>query len=168
MPDSANRMCDAIRALRKDCSLTQVDFASALGVAPASVYRWEAGTSNPDFELVIGLWALSAKHRSATATFFEEFLGDRIDAIKPLFAAAKAPVVVALDSSIADLPPDQHQLVLAFIEMLKNNKDETASQMMHLLLQPWKQTPRGEKPSIKSKEGSERFSGRRSGRPLLK
>ena len=133
MPDSANRMPDAIRALRKDCLLTQVDFASALGVAPASVYRWEASTSNPDFELVIALWALAAKHRSATATYFAEFLGDRIDAIKPLFAAAQAPTVRALDSAIADLSPDQHEQVSAFIAMLKNNKDETATQMMRLL-----------------------------------
>ena len=149
MPDSANRMPDAIRALRKDCLLTQVDFASALGVAPASVYRWEAGTSNPDFELVISLWSLAAKHRSATATFFEEFLGDRIDAIKPLFAAAQAPVVEALESAIADLSPDQQQLVFAFVAMLKNNKDPTATQMMRLLLEPWKRTPNSERPSSK-------------------
>ena len=149
MPDSANRMPDAIRALRKDCLLTQVDFASALGVAPASVYRWEAGTSNPDFELVIALWSFAAKHRSATATFFEEFLGERIDAIKPLFAAAQAPVVAALDSAIADLSPDQQQLVFAFVAMLKNNKDPTATQMMRLLLEPWKRTPNTAGPSSK-------------------
>jgi DNA-binding XRE family transcriptional regulator len=158
-------MSDAIRALRKDCLLTQVDFASALGVAPASVYRWEAGTSNPDFELVIGLWSLAAKHRSATATFFEEFLGDRIDAIKPLFAAAKAPVVEALDSAIADLSSDQYQLVLAFIEMLKNNKDETATQMMRLLLEPWKHKPTGPKRPSKSKEQSKRLS-RSTAKPI--
>jgi len=149
MPDSANRMPDAIRALRKDCLLTQVDFASALGVAPASVYRWEAGTSNPDFELVIALWSLAAKHRSATATFFEEFLGGRIDAIKPLFAATQAPVVEALDSAIANLSPDQQQLVFAFVAMLKDNQDPTATQMMRLLLEPWKRTLNTERPSSK-------------------
>ena len=151
MPDSANRMSDEIRTLRKDCLLTQVDFAAALGVAPASVYRWEAGTSNPDFEIVISMWSLAAKHRSATATFFAEFLGDRIEAIKPLFAAAQAPIVEALDSAIANLSPDQHQLVFAFIAMLKNSKDTTADRVMRLLLEPWKPEPTHQGSLSKSK-----------------
>lgn len=119
--------------------MTQMEFAAALGVAPASVHRWEAGTSNPDFELAVSLWSLAIEHGSATSRHFAEFLAGRVEAIRPLFAAAQAPIVEAVDSAIANLPPDQLQLVLALIEMLKSNKDKTADQMLHLLLDPWKQ-----------------------------
>ena len=159
MSDPANRMSREILNLRKDCLLTQVDFAAALGVAPASVYRWEAGTSNPDFEIVISLWSLATTHRSGTATYFAEFLGERIEAIKPLFAAAQAPVAEALDSVIADLSPDQHELVFAFIAMLKNNKDRTAAQIMHLLLEPWKQAPAIQKSPWKSRGRTRKLHG---------
>lgn len=38
---------DEIRALRARLGLTQVEFAHALGVTPATVSRWENGTAAP-------------------------------------------------------------------------------------------------------------------------
>lgn len=151
MPEQANRMSIVIRTLRKDCGMTQVEFAAALHIAPASVHRWESGTSNPDFELAVSLWALANQYGSSTSKHFAEFLAGRVDAIKPLFAAAQAPIVQALDSALADLSPDHLHLVLALIEMLKNNKDKTSDQMLHFLLDPWKQKILTEKTSGGSK-----------------
>lgn len=140
--------------------MTQVEFAAALGVAPASVHRWEAGTSNPDFELAVSLWSLAIQHGSATSRRFAEFLAGRVEAIKPLFAAAQAPIAEAVDSAIADLSPDQMQLVLALIEMLKSNHDQTADQMLHLLLDPWKQKIIAERTSAASKGKSKQLQRR--------
>jgi DNA-binding XRE family transcriptional regulator len=140
MSESVERIPEAIRALRKHCAMTQVEFAAALHVAPASIHRWEAGTSSPEFEMIVSLWSFAIEHGSATSKYFAEFLASRTDAIRPLFDAAQLPAVQALDKQIASLAVDQRQLVLAFIEMLKQNADETADRVIRLLLEPWKQT----------------------------
>lgn len=140
MSESVERISEAIRTLRKHCSMTQVEFAAALHVAPASIHRWEAGTSSPEFEMIVSLWSFAIEHSSATSKYFAEFLASRTDAIRPLFDAAQLPAVQALDRQIASLGVDQRQLVLAFIEMLKQNTDETAERVIRLLLEPWKQS----------------------------
>lgn len=145
MPEQANRMSSLVRTLRKNCGMTQVEFAAALRVAPASVHRWESGTSNPDFELAVALWSLAIQYGSPTSKHFATFLAGRIDAIKPLFAAAQAPIVEAVDSAVSDLSPDHLHLVLALIEMLKNSTDATADHMLRVLLDPWKQKVLSEK-----------------------
>jgi DNA-binding transcriptional regulator YiaG len=39
---SIEEISNVIEALRKDCSISQVEFAAGLEVAPASIYRWES------------------------------------------------------------------------------------------------------------------------------
>lgn len=119
--------------------MTQVEFAAAVGVAPASVHRWEAGASAPDFEMVVSLWAFAIERGSATSKYFAEFLSSRAKAMRPLFKAAQFPAIQALDSEIASLSPDQHQLALAFIHLLKYNTDATTEQIVNFILEPWKQ-----------------------------
>lgn len=119
--------------------MTQAQFAAALGVVPTSVHRWEAGTSNPDFELVISLWSLAIEHGSSTSREFAMYLVDRAHGIQPILTAAQAPVVQELDSVIGSLSPDELDLVLAFAEMLKNSEDPTADQVFRVLLEPWRQ-----------------------------
>jgi DNA-binding XRE family transcriptional regulator len=138
MSEPAVEISEAIRALRKHCSMTQVEFAAALHVAPASIHRWEAGTSSPEVEMILSLWSFAIEHGSATSKYFAEFLASRTDAIRPLFEAAQLPAVRALEKQIASLAVDQRQLVLAFIQMLKQNSDETADRVIRLLLEPWK------------------------------
>jgi transcriptional regulator with XRE-family HTH domain len=138
MSESDDQISEAIRALRKDLSMTQVEFAGILGVAPASVHRWEAGTSAPDFEMIISLWSLAVEHGSAISIHFAEFLSGRANAMRPLFKAAQAPSIQALDDEIASLSPDQNQLAHAFIHMLKHNTDATTEQIVRFLLEPWK------------------------------
>lgn len=40
----------AIKKLRKNCLMSQSDFAEALGVAFSTVNRWENGKSMPNFK----------------------------------------------------------------------------------------------------------------------
>jgi transcriptional regulator with XRE-family HTH domain len=126
--------------------MTQADFAEALNVAPASIHRWEAGTSRPDFELAISLWSLAIARGSATAKHFAEFLTSRAEAIRPLFDAAQVSSMELLNSEIASLAADKHQLAFAFVRMMKHNKDQTADQVIRLLLEPWKEQRDREKP----------------------
>ena len=139
MSESADRVSSAIRNLRKDCSMTQVEFAAALGVVPTSIHRWEAGSSIPEFEMVISLWSLAIERGSATSKEFADFLLSRTSAIQPLFDAVQLPDIKALDQTVASLSVDQRRLVLAFIEMLRYNTDQTANEVMRLLLEPWRQ-----------------------------
>ena len=44
-----------IRALRKQCSLTQEQLAEILGVTTGAVYKWEAGMSVPELNLIVAL-----------------------------------------------------------------------------------------------------------------
>lgn len=118
--------------------MTQVEFAAAVGVAPASVHRWEAGASAPDFEMVVSLWSFAIEHGSATSKYFAEFLSSRANAMRPLFKAAQLPAIQALDSEIASLSPDQHQLALAFVHLLKHNTDTTTEEIVNFILEPWK------------------------------
>lgn len=138
MSDTAAPLSGVIRELRKDCSMTQAQLAATLRIVPTSVHRWEAGTSNPDFELVVSLWSLAIEHGSPTSAKFAEFLADRAHAIKPLVSAVQGPIVQQVDSALAKLPPGDLDLVLAFIEMLKHNEDPTADQIFRVLLEPWK------------------------------
>jgi DNA-binding XRE family transcriptional regulator len=156
MPDQVVRMTDIIRTLRKDCGLTQMEFAAAIGVTATSVHRWEAGTSVPDFEIALDLWACAVEHGSATSRFLAEFLAEKSDAIRPLFSAQQVSLFETAYSAIFGLSPDQQQLVLAFIELLQNNKDQSVDQMMRLLLEPWRKKLIGRnkfsKPETESRE----------------
>ena len=49
------QLSDNIRAFRKEHSLTQEQLAQALGVTAGAVYKWEAGLSTPDINLIMEL-----------------------------------------------------------------------------------------------------------------
>lgn len=138
MPEQIESLADAIKALRKHCSLTQVDFAVALNVAPASIHRWEAGTSSPEFEMIVSLWSFAVQRGSPTSRYFADFLVSRTDAIKPLFDAAELPELRAIEKEIAELDIPERQLVLALVNLLKRKSDETAIRGIRALLEPWR------------------------------
>lgn len=137
MSEPSNRISQAIRRLRKDSGLTQVEFAAALKVAPTSIHRWEAGTGSPEFEMVVSLWSLAIERGSPTSREFSEFLISRTDAIRPLFAAKELPEIQALDKEIAALPVEQRQLAFAFVQMLRQNTDEITDKIIRVILEPW-------------------------------
>lgn len=119
--------------------MTQVGFAAALKVTPTSIYRWEAGTGSPEFEMVVSLWSLAIERGSPTSKEFADFLVSRTDAMRPLFEAKEFPEIQALDSEIAALPVEQRQLAFAFVRMLRQNTDEITDKIMRVILEPWKQ-----------------------------
>jgi DNA-binding XRE family transcriptional regulator len=137
MTEPIESLAGAIKALRKHCSLTQVEFAVALKVAPASIHRWEAGTSSPEFEMIVSLWSFAIQHGSPTSRYFADFLVSRTDAIKPLFHAAQLPELKAIEKEIVQLDVSERQLVLALISLLKQKSDETAIRGIRALLEPW-------------------------------
>ena len=47
------KLAENVRALRKERSLTQEQLAEVLGVTPGAVYKWEAGLSVPDIQLIM-------------------------------------------------------------------------------------------------------------------
>ena len=49
------KLSETIRSFRKARSLTQEQLAEALGVTAGAVYKWEAGLSTPDIELIVSL-----------------------------------------------------------------------------------------------------------------
>ena len=49
------KLSENIRAFRKERSLTQEGLAEALGVTAGAVYKWEAGLSTPDLDLIVAL-----------------------------------------------------------------------------------------------------------------
>ena len=49
------KLAENVRAFRKERSLTQEQLSEALGVTAGAVYKWEAGLSVPDIELIIQL-----------------------------------------------------------------------------------------------------------------
>jgi DNA-binding XRE family transcriptional regulator len=137
MSEQIESLADAIKTLRKHCSLTQVEFAVALSVAPASIHRWEAGTSSPEFEMIVSLWSFAVQSGSPTSRYFADFLVSRTDAIKPLFNAAQLPELKAIEKEISELDVAERQLVLALVNLLKRKSDETAIRGIRALLQPW-------------------------------
>ena len=49
------KLSENIRAFRKERALTQEGLAEALGVTAGAVYKWEAGLSTPDVDLIVAL-----------------------------------------------------------------------------------------------------------------
>ena len=47
------KLAENIRTFRKDRSLTQEQLSEVLGVTAGAVYKWEAGLSVPDIELIL-------------------------------------------------------------------------------------------------------------------
>ena len=151
MAENLSKISQAIRRLRKDSGMTQVEFAAALKVAPTSIHRWEAGSSSPEFEMVVSLWSLAIECGSPSSREFADFLVTRTDAIQPLFNAKELPQFKALDEEIMSLSVEQRQLVSALVRMLKRNKDELLDKLIQVLLEPWKEVrPRKHDPQHQS------------------
>ena len=47
------KLAENIRRFRKERSLTQEQLSEVLGVTAGAVYKWEAGLSIPDIELIV-------------------------------------------------------------------------------------------------------------------
>ncbi|MBQ2155164.1 MAG: helix-turn-helix transcriptional regulator, partial [Clostridiales bacterium] len=47
------RLAENLKRMRKERSLTQEALADALGVTAGAVYKWEAGLSSPELEMLV-------------------------------------------------------------------------------------------------------------------
>lgn len=166
MSELADLIPQAIRDLRKHSGMTQLELAAALHVTPTSIHRWEAGTSTPDFEMVVSLWSFALERGSATSNRFADFLTSRTEAIRPLFRAKDLPEIQALEGEIAELRPEQRHLVFALVRMLKQGHDDTAEKVIRVLLEDWKQPPSGNDDSSQPRRSKKQpESGKRSSQP---
>jgi transcriptional regulator with XRE-family HTH domain len=109
-----------IRNLRRDCKMTQVEFAHALGVTPASVYRYEAGTTSPSTDTLFKLYKLASEHAHGPSEHaFHQIMQERSHSI-PALAPANAGIAL-LQAQATQLSEQQLALVLALMRLLSDS-----------------------------------------------
>lgn len=127
----------AIKRLRKDLSLTQLDLAREVEITPTSVYRYEAGTSVPNIETLSRLCDLAREKASPLVSLqFGRLLWARVG---PRDKSEVRDAARGLSISQAQelLAPEQRLLAMAFIKMLRESSDATAERVFAVLLEPW-------------------------------
>jgi transcriptional regulator with XRE-family HTH domain len=127
----------AIRELRVQLGLSQFQFASELGITPTSIYRYEAGTSVPNAEVLSRLLQNAVSHQLFdVARDFASAWSDRTGltfSIQGSQTGKNDPLLEA----ISRLRPDQQLAVMSFVQMLEHGTDQTADRMIKVLLEPW-------------------------------
>jgi transcriptional regulator with XRE-family HTH domain len=134
-----------IRKYRQEIGLTQAQLASALGLAPASIYRYEAGLSTPDVGALQKLYihADGASNELAKAMFFEaicEKTGLDPAQFQTLLSGprpARASPSKTFTIEGGPLTPREWLLAIALVLMTRKNTDHSADKMIRLLLEPW-------------------------------
>ena len=72
-------LAENIRALRKGRKLTQEQFAEVMGVTPGAVYKWEAGLSVPELNMIVEM--ADFFDRSVDALLGYQMKDNRLDAV---------------------------------------------------------------------------------------
>ena len=121
-----------LQRLRRDLSLTQVKLANALGIAPSSVYRYEAGGSDPTRAVLEKARDLALKNGLPYADDLARILGEKAGGRSDLKEQFNQQTV-----SLAGLHPHERLLVAAFVKMLRTGRDETADKVIKVVLEPW-------------------------------
>ncbi|HEX3682153.1 MAG TPA: helix-turn-helix transcriptional regulator [Bryobacteraceae bacterium] len=129
---------NALRKLRKERGLTQVQLANALDIAPTSIYRWEAGASSPDMSMLLGLWHFAMRTgTSEAAAELAHVLMEESPVLKPLVEQTRFEAQKSLEEWAGSLPEDQQNLVAGLIAFLQESTDETAHKIIKVILEPW-------------------------------
>lgn len=136
------QLASAIRELRQSLSLTQVQLATALGIAPTSIYRYEAGSSFPDVNSLASFWQFAINKRSPAAITFTAILASAIPALQPVLESSFQIDPETLgNAEETRLTPDQGLLVMAFIKLLHSSATDPLASMARkvcqTLLEPW-------------------------------
>jgi DNA-binding XRE family transcriptional regulator len=145
-PAEPDHLGKAIRKYRRDIGLTQAQLAVALGIAPTSIYRYEAGTSTPDVGALQKLYLHSENQQNSEAKklFYDALtdkvglgltLGNRGDAASSNTGTASSLRNVLVQGR--PLTPREQLLAVALVIMLRNNLNDSSDKMMQLLLEPW-------------------------------
>src|ERR1700733_9197058 len=116
--DEAN-LGPTIRNLRRDCKLTQVEFAHALGVTPASIYRYEAGSTSPSTDTLFKLYKMASERSHGPSEYvFHQVMQGRSPSM-PAIAPADSAVAL-LQAQATQLSEQQLALVLALMRLLSD------------------------------------------------
>jgi DNA-binding XRE family transcriptional regulator len=115
-----------IRNLRRDCKMTQVEFAHALGVTPASVYRYEAGTTSPSTDTLFKLYKMASEraHGPSEHVFHQVMQGRSYS--MPVGAPGDSGPAV-LQAQATQLSEQQLVLVLALMRLLSDAEQSEKS-----------------------------------------
>ena len=156
--------------------LTQAQLAVTIGIAPTSIYRYEAGMSTPDVGALQRLFMFADRERNDTAkeilfqALCEKTGVDPADFQLHLFNKHWAQTTGALQKvrvAGKSLTPREQLLAIAFIFMIRNNTEESSERMMRVLLDPWMNAAKAEFDSHQqetSVEANRPPSGRKQGR----
>ena len=134
-------MAAAIKQLRQDCGLTQVDFAVALGLTPASIYRYEVGTTRPSPKTLSKLRSFAADHDNRAA----EHIFNRAIHLDVGLSQVAIPfaftdqVFEIFEAHATSLTHQELVLVLAFIQLLadRTKRDQSVYNALRALLIPY-------------------------------
>jgi len=115
-----------IRRLRRDSSMTQVEFANALGVTPTSIYRYEAGTTSPSTDTLLKLYNFASERVHGTSErAFHQAIQGRSSPMNSTVIQEYGPT--PLDSYASRLSHQQRILILGLIRLLSDSSaNETA------------------------------------------
>jgi transcriptional regulator with XRE-family HTH domain len=151
--ESARELGSAIRELRRAVGFTQAQLAVAIGIAPTSVYRYEAGMTKPDLRTVQKLFIFADQHQNEVAKkIFRGELEDDGTLVITGTEGSSLKMGIKDTGSSGDsfavgkqaLSPRERLLATAFVLMMRNNLDESSEKMMRLLLEPWMKAAKDE------------------------
>lgn len=130
----------AVKRFRVACDQTQVQFAVALGIAPTSIHRYEAGTSVPDFPVLKKLLDYAVKRGDASAqeTFMRELssrMGLHAETLDKPTASADPFSTAQVEGE--HLSKDEKARVIALVLLLRHSPDPTNRSVIEAVLQPW-------------------------------
>jgi len=129
--------------------MTQAQLATALDVAPTSIYRYEAGTSTPDLKTIklMANYARDQKVAWAHGFFLRLFVGevdfDRLVAGPP-FGTLSGGIPAEIVVSDRPLTPREQLFVIAFVLLLRNNINPVTEDILKVLLDPFMEKARAE------------------------
>jgi transcriptional regulator with XRE-family HTH domain len=142
MPEK-DELALAIKEIRRAGSLTQARLAREVGLAPTSIYRYEAG-SRPDTAALFALTRYAEqKGLTAARNVFLKALGQTsfISGSYSNSTSARDTVTdvsIMLANAVAELSRNEKIEAFAFLSFLKENTDSTTERVIKFLLQPWR------------------------------
>lgn len=132
----------AMRSLREELKLTQVQLSNLIRLTPTSIYRYEAAETFPDTATLVKLWDFALQSRVSAAVYFSELLGELVPPLRPLIDKLAVVQEERLEATQLSLEYDHRVLVMALIKMLTTGPDTKVIQILHILLQPWLESAR--------------------------
>jgi transcriptional regulator with XRE-family HTH domain len=134
-----------IRELRNSLGLTQVQFASEVGITPTTVYRYEAGTNTPTNDILASILKFAVGKQALNSV---QSLAEELASRSALYLfdgiAQTARGDDPISTAISRLRLEQQSEVMAAVLMLLESSDTTAIRIFKYLVEPWMSRARNE------------------------